>query len=337
MSGPFATFARGVDAALSRQEDASALGLARAAFATVLTMMLLAHVGAVGEYFSNESVISGRFARLAFSDRWSLFLPPQKGEEESWYAFLYVADPTWVRVIFGAGVVAHLCWVVGLFSRIAGFACLALWVSLMGRNPMLYAYPDQFAIAFCVLFALMPTGRGFSLDAKWRGKGGTVPVWCRRLLHFQLALVYVATGLAKHGKTWHEEGTAIYYTVVNPYNRHFAMTGVWATLQPWVLRPATWVTVYWELSFGLFVFANWIREARGAGKWPRDLRFIFLGIGVLVHGGVQVLLYTIAFSPAVLAIYFSFLQPDEARRLINWTRGRLGMSEFAPAAKVAPR
>ena len=332
-----AKLANGVDAAFSRQEDAYALGLARAAFATILTILLLAHVGAVGAYFSDESVIGGRFARLAFSDRWSIFLPPQKGQEDAWHAFIYVADPTWVRLIFGAGVVAHLLWVVGLFTRTAGFVCLGLWVSLMGRNPMLYAYPDQFAMAMLVLFALTPAGRGFSLDARWRRRRGkellTAPVWCRRLVQFQLAIVYLSTGLAKHGKTWHEDGTALYYTLVNPYNRHFDLGGAWASLQPWVLRPATWLTLYWELAFCIFVFANWIREARSPAKWPRDWRWLFLGLGVMVHGGVQLLLYTVAFSPMVLATYLVFLQPDEARRLVAWVRLRLG---FAPDEGRAP-
>jgi hypothetical protein len=310
-------FGRFLDASLSRQEDASALGLARAVYGAVLTVVLLGHVGHVGEFFSDESVINGRFARLAFSDHWSLFLPAQKGQEEAWHAGFYVADPFWVRAVFAGGVVAHLMWTVGLFTRLAGVACLALWVSMIGRNPMLYAYPDHFLMAILVLMVLMPCGRGFSLDASWRGKGGTVPVWCRRLLHFQIAIMYLVTGLAKHGKTWHEDGTALYYSLMNPYNRHFALSSLWAHLQPWVLRPSTYLTLYWEICFPLFVVANWLREARSEARWPRDWRWLFLGLGVMVHGGVWPLLYTVAFSPLVLASYFAFLQPSEARKLIQ--------------------
>jgi hypothetical protein len=257
---------------------------------------------------------------LAFSDHWSIFLPAQKGEEEAWYAIFYVEDAFWVRFIFGVGVLAHLCWIVGLFTRLAGFACLVLWVSLFGRNPLLYAYPDHFLMGFLVLYVMMPCGRGFSLDDRWRGKGGTVPVWCRRLIQFQLAVVYGVTGLKKSGKTWHEDGTAIYYTLMNPYNRHFALATLWAKLQPWVLRPATFAALYWELAFPLFVISNWIREARSSAKWPRDLRWLFLGFGVLMHGSIQLLLYTVAFSPLAIATYFAFLQPQEARKLVQRVR-----------------
>jgi hypothetical protein len=176
----------------------------------------------------------------------------------------------------------------------------------------------------------MPTGRGFSLDAHWRGRGGTVPVWCRRLLQFQLALVYLSTGLLKTGKTWHEDGTATYFALVNPYNRHFAISGVWASLQPWVLRPATYITLYWEIAFPLFLVSNWISEVRGRHKWPRDLRWLFLGLGLVVHGGIQVFLYTVAFSALALSTYFSFLRPEEARALIDRVLARFGRSRTPP-------
>lgn len=311
-----------VDAALSRQESATALGLMRIAIVSVLLVNLLAHVGAVGEYFSDESLLAGRFARLAFPDRASLFLPPRDGGEEAWHAWMYVADPTGVRVVFALGVASHVAWLLGWHTWIAGALSFGLWVSLVGRNPMLYAYPDQLLMMEAFLLALMPSGRGLSLDARRRGGPGTVPVWCRRMIQFELAIIYVTTGLEKTGVTWHVDGTAIYYTLVNPYNRHFAWTGLWANLQPWVLAPATYLTLYWEIGFGAFVGLNWVREAIGARKFLPDLRPYFLGYGVAMHLGIWVLLYTVLFPPLILAAYFSFLTPDEADGLVGRIRRR---------------
>lgn len=318
--------ARGLDAALTREEDARALGLLRIAVASVLLVSLLAHVGSVGAYFSDESTIAGRFARLAFPDRASLFLPARRGQEDAWYAALYVADPTVVRAVFAVGVLAHIGWIVGAFTWVCGIACYVLWMSLVGRNPMLYAYPDQLGVMLCFLLAIVPCGRGLSVDAWRRRKRGlaprTVPVWCRRLIALQLAIVYVSTGLAKSGKTWHEEGTALYYTLANPYNRHFAATGLWASLQPWVLKPATWITLWWEVSFGVFVVHNWVREVIGTRRWWPDLRWVFLGWGVVVHGGVQLFLYTVVFSPLILSAYLCFFTWDDIERLRAWWRRR---------------
>ncbi len=326
LEGGVRAFARGLDAALSREEDPRALGALRIAIVLVLLISLLAHLGAVGAYFSDESPIAGRFARLAFPERASLLLPPRKGHEQAWFAGLYIADPTWVRVFFGAAVLAHLGWLIGLLTPVMGLLSFAAWVSLMGRNPMLYAYPDQLALMLCFLLALVPCGRGLSVDAWLRRRRGLerrpVPVWCRRLFAFELAILYVSTGLAKHGKTWHGEGTALYYTLANPYNRHFAASELWASVQPWLLRPVTWITVYWEIGFGAFVLQNWIREVIGTRRWMSDLRWVFLGWGLVVHGGVALLLYTVLFSPLVLAAYLCFFTWPDLEGIYAWIRRR---------------
>jgi hypothetical protein len=222
-----------------RRGGADGAGLLRVALVGVFTLSLLAHVGAVGEYFSDESMIAGDQARQAFKSRWSLFF---------WFP-----DPTAVRALFAVGVVAHVMWLVGLYTRVAAVVAAAIWLSMVGRNPLLYSMPDQLHSCLIVWLALMPSGRGVSLDARWRGKGGPVPVWCRRIVQLQIAVVYTTTGLLKSGATWQADGTAIYYALANPYNRHFDATGLLASLQPYVLRPITWSVLLWEVAFGGFV------------------------------------------------------------------------------------
>ncbi|MBL9104283.1 MAG: HTTM domain-containing protein [Myxococcales bacterium] len=298
-------FARLLDALWAGEEDATALGLCRVALVTVFTLSLLTHLGAVGEYFSDESMVAGEHARQAFKSRWSLFF--------------WLPDPTWVRALFGVGVVAHLMWLVGLYTRVAALVAAAIWISMVGRNPLLYSMPDQLHTCLLFLLALMPAGRGVSLDARWRGKGGAVPIWCRRVLQLQMAVVYTTTGLLKSGVTWQREGTAIYYALANPYNRHFEAPQIMAALQPYVLRPMTWAVLIWEVAFGGFVLVLWLREMTGRRMFP-DLRRWFLGFGVLMHLGIQAMLYVAWFTPLALASYAAFLRPAEARRLIDRLR-----------------
>lgn len=295
------------DALLTGREDPTALGLLRIALVSVFLAGLLAHVGAVAEYFSAASPVGGRFAREAFSERWSLF-------------FL-IDDPWAVRAIFGVGALAHVLWLVGLFTPIAGIVSAVVWLSLLGRNPLLYSLPDQLHSALIAWLALMPAGRGLSLDARWRGKGGPVPVWCRRIVQLQLAVMYTTTGLAKSGATWKAEGTAIYYSLVNPYNRHFDVAPALAAIHPYVLRPLTWVVLVWEVAFGGFVLAHWLRE-----RWRRvpDLRIVFLGFGAAMHLGIQAMLYVAWFTPLTLASYLAFLSPVEARALLDRVARRRG-------------
>lgn len=320
--------ARLLDALFSGQEDPLALGVCRAVIAGILFVSSLLHLGSVAEYFSDDSMINGRFAELAFPSRWSLFFT--------------IRDPLAVQAIWVIGTAALGLWALGLYTRITALLGMLLWISMYGRNPLLYAFPDQLALFFGALMALTPAGRGFSLDARLRGKGGTVPVWCRRLIQLQLGIVYTATGLEKTGDTWHVDGTAIYYTLTNPYNRHFDAGPLFAALQPWVLRPATFMVLVWEVGFAGFVAYHWLRDLAGGRflrfldrrpsdasmhsgarqrGWPiPDLRWLVLGFGVLVHLGIQLGVYVVLFSPLMVGAYASFLTSTELRRLGRWLR-----------------
>lgn len=294
--------ARALDAAVAGDEDPTALGLCRIALVSVFTLSMVSHIGAVDEYFSSASMIAGDFARQAFHSRLSLFL---------WF------DEVWAaRTIFAVGVVAHLLWLVGLYTRPAATVAFVVWASMVGRNPLLYAMPDQLHTCLILWLALTPSGRGLSLDARWRGKGGPVPVWCRRVLQLQLAVMYTATGLLKTGATWKADGTAIYYSVVNPYNRHVDVTRWLALIQPYVLRPMTWIVLVWEVGFAGFTLALWLREGTGK-RWFPDLRKLWLGFGALMHLGIWLMMYVVWFTPLVLAAYTAFVRPAEASRLLR--------------------
>jgi len=303
---------RRLDRALGRvlldPEDPTALGLVRIAIVAVLTASLLTHVGAVAEYFSSASPLHGEYARLAFPSRFSLFF--------------WIESPLLVQAIFAVGVVAHVLWLVGLWTVPSSIVAWLVWVSMVGRNPLLYSLPDQLQMAMATWLVCMPSGRGLSLDARRRGSR-PVPVWCRRILQLQLAAMYTATGLLKHGKTWHADGTALYYALLNPYNRHFDAPELFATLQPWVLRPMTWLVLVFEIGFAVFLALHALRDVLGRPRWLPDLRPIVLGFGVLMHLGIQSAMYVAWFSPLVIASYLAFLTPDEARRLVGWIGGRI--------------
>lgn len=303
---------RGLDKLLLDREDPTALGLLRILLVGVLTASLLTHVGSVADYFSDDAVLAGSVARDAFPSRFSLFF--------------WIRDPWAVRAIFAVGVLAHLAWWAGAYTRLSSIIAWLVWVSMFGRHPLLYSLADQLQMALCTLMMLVPGGRGLSVDARYRGRGGSVPVWCRRIIQLQMAVVYTSTGLAKDGATWREEGTALYYALSNPYNRHFDIAPTLAALQPWVLRPATYAVVLWEIGFGPFVGLHWLRGILGRPRWLPDLRWLFLGFGFLMHVGIQSMLYVAWFSPISIASYAAFLRPDEvlgiANRLRRLRRGR---------------
>lgn len=286
---------------LLAQEDATALGLCRIALVFVFTLSMLAHLGSVAEYFSNETLLPGEYARQLFPNRFSLFY--------------WIEDAWAVRLVFGVGIVAHIFWLIGLFTRPAAIISVIVWLSMTGRNPHLYAMPDQFHSCMAVYLALLPSGRGLSIDASIRGRGGPVPCWCRRILQLQLAIMYLSTGLLKTGETW-KDGSAIYYALASPYNRHFAIAPFLATIHAYLLRPLTWSVRIWEVGFAVFVALHWLKQVTHWRRIP-ELRWIYLGFGVLMHLGIQCFLYIGWFTPLIIASYTAFLQPNEARWLID--------------------
>jgi len=289
------------------EEPATALGLCRVLLVAVFTASMLSHFGAIDEYFSASSMVFGEHARRAFPSRWSLLF--------------YVDDPWAARAVWMVGVLAHLAWLVGYRTGISACVAVGTWISMVGRNPLLYALPDQLHTALACLLAAMPTGRALSLDARRVGSR-PVPVWCRRVLQLQLAVVYVGTGVLKSGTTW-QDGSALYYALVNPYNRHFDVAMALARLQPWILRPLTWMVLVWELSFAVLVTLTWAREL-----WPSrrivDVRVPLLGFGTAMHLGIQVMLYVLWFTPLTLAAYACFLAPHEARSIVDRAWSHVG-------------
>ncbi len=145
-------WSRFVDRALLGREDPTALGLLRIVLVAVFTANMLARVGSVAEYFSDASPLFGEWAREAFPTRWSLFF--------------YVESATAVQAVFGLGLAAHIFWLVGLYTRPAAIIAVVVWVSMVGRNPLLYSMPDNLITALSMWLALLPSGRGLSLDAR---------------------------------------------------------------------------------------------------------------------------------------------------------------------------
>lgn len=296
-----------LDRVFLETEDPTALGLLRIVLVSVLTASMLTHVGAVAEYFSDDAWLNGAAAREAFHSRWSLFF--------------WITDPWAVRGVYAVGVLAHVLWVLGWRTVVVAPVAWLVWISMVGRNPLLYALPDQLHGVLAFVMMVLPTGRGLSLDARRRGPR-PVPVWCRRVVQLQLAVVYVATGMLKTGDTWRADGTALYYSLVNPYNRHFAFGSTLALLQPWVLRPMTWLVLAYEVGFGGFLILHWLREMLGRPRWIPELRWGFLGFGVLMHVGIQAAMYVAWFTPLMVAGYASFLRPHEARWVVDRVRAR---------------
>ena len=88
----------------------------------------------------------------------------------------------------------------------------------------------------------------------------------------------------------------------------------------------------WETGFAPFLAWHWLRGLLGRPRRFPDLRWLFLGFGVLMHVGIAASLYVAWFSPLALAAYAAFLRPDEVRAIGRRLRRKPGAtSEASPS------
>lgn len=140
-------------------------------------------------------------------------------------------------------------------------------------------------------------------------------------IRFQLAILYLHAAFAKCAVTEWQNGTAIYYWLVDP------QYGVADWLQPvvlpllrlpYVVAPVTWGVI--ALEFALF--AGLLADRR--------YRPLLLCAGLLLHGGIAVLHGLISFSLAMSGALILFLCPEIPRRL--GTRYGVWRAAFANAS-----
>ena len=126
-----------------------------------------------------------------------------------------------------------------------------------------------------------------------------------RLMQMQVVLIYMNSGLWKlGGPTWRDGSTIHYVLNLNTYQRFPGTLPV--ALDP-LLTLGTYLTLFWELTFG-FMLLN---------RWTRRVALLF---GVALHVGLWVSMELGTFSWVILASYIAFVDPQTVSNL--WARLR---------------
>lgn len=244
--------------------------------------------------------------------------------------FAMPADPSGLKAQIlsaGYGTVVGWTFFVGLLASFAALAaglqtgwaivlCFAgsVFQPFWNRLPLSSAHHVVVVVLFCLLW--VDAGRVWSVDA-WRARRhlqqrpdpALEPIWPLRLIRFQVALIYLNSGLWKlSGEMW-RDGSAVHYaTSLNVFHRFPVepppALDVLSTL-------GTYVTLGWEIGFPLLLLTPWTRRPA-------------LGLGVLLHLGMGTMLELGPFSAIMIASYAAFLCPESVARLSwrTWTAWR---------------
>lgn len=247
----------------------------------------------------------------------------------------HTAEHIWL--ILGVCTVASIGVITGTLTRVSALVCGQTFLALMSLAPGTGGSHDRVIQNALWLLVLIPAGSTLSVDCRLRTgrwRDDTLrPAWGRTLIVFQLCLIYTSAGLHKLGVSWFPWGgyLAVHQSLLNP---------VWSRLDLQTLpllgyfspltRLSTAISWIWEVTFA--VSAWWLGTGRAERRlarlgahpsWMRrlrdpDIRWLYLIIGMLMHGTLLVFMELGPFSLITMSFYFGLFRHHE---LARWLPG----------------
>jgi hypothetical protein len=236
--------ARAASCLLSGLRDAAALDpRSLALFRIALALLLLANLAQRAPVFSALYGDAGAFPR-------HLVAPATPGFAELYFAYLLAGSPPALWALALLSALCALLLALGLRTRLAAAASWFLLVSLNTRNPFATSYEDSVLTLLLFFGCFLPLGARFSLDARRAARPAPARVvsGASIALLVQFAAIYLFTALLKTGPAWHEEASALAYTLGQSYAARPLAAA--ALAHPEILAGATRLTRAFELGIG---------------------------------------------------------------------------------------
>ena len=200
----------------------------------------------------------------------------------------YVFGIHGIWLFYGLCVLAALCLVLGVFTRVA---VIGLWigmVTLAYRNPMVVNGGEQVLTILLFFSIWLPLDASCTwkqlLDAGERRKmlvgDDKVQVWSLKALQVHFVLIYLLSFPLKlsNGETW-MDGTAVYYAMMAINYTRFPGLEIFAWHDAIVSKLLTYGTLFLEAVSPLVV---WFRRLRVISVL--SLMTLHLGLAVLFEG-----------------------------------------------------
>ncbi len=335
-------------------EDPRAMALFRIVFA----FFVLCNINGLGEHFhflfTDEGIFPADVARQVFAKQQFVGFRDGMVEGERWgfvdaaavghflggprFSLLYFWDtPTAMWIHIAAFEVATLLLMLGLWTRASAIVSFVLMNSLFDRNPLFWEGTELVFRVFFVYLLFARSGWAWSVDEWWRrrrlARRGIVdvayrpiPVWPRRLMMLQLAILFFTTGALKHGAVW-MRGDAVYYALNLDHFYRVHPQQLSALLGTNVLRVATWAVRWGEMLFGLVFLGEILRvglEGRAPTRTTAVLRWartwvlgrrIWISWAVATMGGIWLVMNIGQFQTVMLTACLAYVRGDDFARV----------------------
>jgi hypothetical protein len=210
---------------------------------------------------------------------------------------LFPQSETAVTILYSLVIIQAACLLLGLYGRFQAACLFILLASFHHRNCAWCDGEDTFIRHACFFMVFMPVDACWSLRSllpRTRSRlPATSPAWPLRLFQFQMAIIYLSTGILKfQGQDWHD-GSAVYYSLNLIQYQRFPLPDLMR--QSLLLSQlSTWGVLTLELALPFILFI------------PR-LRLFAIASGILLHLSIEYSLNLFLFEWAMIIGLLSFL------------------------------
>lgn len=253
---------------------------------------------------------------------------------ESWGGL----EPSQLHLLVAVVIVSSVFSAIGLFTRPS---MIVMWIGFRAMtelNPSSRGSYDALLLDHLFVLLFAGCGNAWSIDARYRGKGGPAKRWPRVLILFQLGLLYFGSGIGKLSSSWVPGGnaSALWYILQQPTWARFPDVPTWLFHVTQVATTTTWI---FEVSGLVFLTAALLDISEPTGARKRKLKRFFekihfvelyLLFGFFMHIGIEITMQVGPFSYASLSMYPAALGAARLRAILAWLK-------TGPRTSAAPR
>ena len=266
----------------------------------------------VCRYFKNESI-------------YHYWLEPRFLFKYYGFSWIHPWPGNWLYIHWAILGVLALFVAFGFLYRISATLMFLSYAYFFLLDEARYVNHTYLICLYCLLLAIVPAHRSFSIDAKMRPslRSDTVPAWTLWLLRFQMAVVYIFAGLVKLSPDW-LRGEPMRYQLSHA-------TSVPVVGQFFGSEWAVYLISYGGLIFDLFVVPALLWKPTRVAAFCAALFFHLTNALWAVIG---------MFPWLALAATALFFPPDWPRRILEkleFVRRRKSLKETRPASPLQRR
>jgi hypothetical protein len=280
----------------------------------------------------NRPGVKEQFDRVDFMGKWNV--DPRRMYDQGldvWSIWLHVTDPFWMNVVQTVFVIAAICMVLGIGTRVAIPIVWFANLSYIHRDPFILFGVDTMMNVLLLYFMIGPSGAALSLDRLLFGRKEVRPLasagFAYRLMQVHLSIIYFVSGISKlRGETWWN-GTAVWNVLANyefapmtlPIYREFLRwLGENQLVFELFVTGSGYATLAFEIGYPFLMWQHWSRRPMLWGA-------------VFLHGFIGMFMGLKTFSLMMLVFNMAFLTASETQWILERFRLRK-----AAAAKVEP-